>query len=89
MPPPSAGRLVGAAKDAARRLRRSPKFWVLASTLLPALVCTLLDWAYASSLWQLVLYFWYSISEIHKWMVSNLLSLKKAFDPYLKIELSR
>ena len=58
---PSAGRLVGAAKDVARRLRRSPRFWVLASTLLPALVCTLLAWAYASSLWQLVLYFWYSI----------------------------
>ncbi len=48
-------------KTLAQRLRRSPRFWVLVSTLLPALVCTLLAWAYASSLWQLVLYFWYSI----------------------------
>ena len=58
---PPAGEAASAVKNFARRLRRSPRFWVLAGTLLPALVCTLLAWAYASSLWQLVLYFWYSI----------------------------
>ena len=30
-----------------------------------------------------------TLSKIHDWMVANLLSLKKAFDPYLKIELNR
>ena len=58
---PPAGEAASAVKNLARRLRRSPRFWVLSGTLLPALVCTLLAWAYASSLWQLVLYFWYSI----------------------------
>ena len=43
------------------RAKRSPKVWVLVGTLVPALVCTLLAWVLYSPLWQLVLYFWYSI----------------------------
>ena len=43
------------------RAKGSPKVWVLTGTLVPALVCTLLAWVLYAPLWQLVLYFWYSI----------------------------
>lgn len=43
------------------RAKRSPKVWVLVGTLVPALVFTLLAWVLYPPLWQLVLYFWYSI----------------------------
>ena len=43
------------------RVRRSPTFWVLAATSVPALICTPLAKFLYPQWWQLVGYFWYSI----------------------------
>ena len=43
------------------QMRHSPTAWVLAATLVPALVCTLLAWVLYPEWWRLVGYFWYSI----------------------------
>jgi membrane protein YqaA with SNARE-associated domain len=45
----------------AYRARRSPALWVLAATLAPALICTLLARIVYPNWWHLVGYFWYSI----------------------------
>ncbi len=44
-----------------RRAGRSPTFWVLVATLVPALICTLLARILYPQWWQLVAYFWYTI----------------------------
>lgn len=60
-PPPAWGEWYGSVTALVHGAKRSPKVWVLTGTLFPALVCTLLAWVLYPPLWQLVLYFWYSI----------------------------
>ena len=60
-PAPDWGEVYSQAAALLHRAKRSPKVWVLAGTLVPALAFTLLAWVFYPPLWQLVLYFWYSI----------------------------
>ena len=47
--------------DLAHRMRRSPTVWVLAATLVPALIFTPITRFLYPEWWQLMGYFWYSI----------------------------